>query len=379
MKETKREVILEKAGLGRYDLAFENPGIKEIAEALLAVLNKKRVILVFPDDIERGDFLVPLSTLPVSMFELPYRWILLKRLKQWRSLSPHLFRPVKTIYAGWDISAARIKFTDLLWGNDFTQKSSRITLSDIAEQGHHLSDIPEGWAFQEHMVNVTRLKVEMLKEIHKLNGVVLNFAELETSKGNLWVIDKLSHRRLPLGSFPVITGQAFFCDVFVNPVLPWSGFSMQIKSKGCRIILYDCGKHLIAGSEPETGEGELLQVIHFLQRHGLAVPLKQKIREESRIFRSRLPLPLKNYRLENAAGGTGRRPVEDLTETAFDLAKQTGVGFQEFRKLFLRYGLGIDWITERAYEWMDTTRDPQRIWDQAVKEFSARYEWGNIK
>jgi hypothetical protein len=380
MNETKREEILKIAGGGRFDLAFQNPGIKEIAEALLAVLNNERVILVFTEDLERGDYRIPLSSLPVSIFELPYRWIMQKRLKQWSGLSPHLFRPVKTIYAGWKISAARMKFTDLLWGNDFTKKSSRITLSDIAEPGHHLSDMPEGWAFQEYMVNVTRLKMEMLKEIHKLNSVVLNYAELESSTGNLSVIDKLSHRKLSLGALPVKTCQPHFRDVFATPDSPWPGFSMQIKSEGGRIFLYDCGEQLIARCEFETCEEELLTLIQSLQRRELAVPfVKQKIREESRIFRSRLPLPFKNYRLENAAGGSDYRPVEDLTETAFDLAKQTGIGFQEFRKLFLRYGLGIDWITERAYEWMDTTRDPQRIWDQAVKEFSARYEWGNIK
>jgi hypothetical protein len=380
MNETKREEILEIAGSGRFDLAFQNPGIKEIAEALLAVLNKQRVILIFTEDIERGDYMVPVSTLPVSTIILPFRWIMQKRLKQWSGLSPHLFRPVKTIYAGWKIPAARIKFTDLLWGNNFTQKSSRLTLSDIAEPGHHLSDMPDGWAFQEYMVNVTRLKMEMLKEIHKLKGVVLNYAELESYSGNLSVIDKLSQCRLSIGSLAVKAGKPLFRDVFATPDSPWPGFSMQIKSKGGRIFLYDCGENLIAGSEPETCEEELLKVIQSLQRRDLTIPIvKQKIREESRIFRNRLPLPLKNLRLENAAGGTGHRPVEDLTETAFDLAKQTGIGFQEFRKLFLRYGLGIDWITERAYEWMATTRDPQKIWDQAEKEFSAWYEWGNIK
>ncbi len=380
MNETNREDIFEKTGIGRFDHAFQNPGLKEISEALQMVLNKQRVILVFPEDLERGDFWSPVSTFPVGTFDFPSRWIMQKRLKQWIGLSPHLFRPVSTIYAGWMMSAFRMKFTDLLWGNDFTQASSRILFSDLVELGNCLSAIPEGWAFREHMVNVTRLKMEMLKEIHKLNSVVLNYAELESVPENLSVIDKLSRRKVRLGSLPVETVQTPCRDAFMIPGLPWPGFSMQIKSAGGRIILYDCGEKLMALSETEAGDEELWQVIHSFQGRDLSVPAeKRQIEVESRIFRSKLPFPFKNYRLENAAGGTGHRPVEDLTESAFDLAKQTGIGFQDFRKLFLRYGLGIDWITERAYEWMDNTRDPRKIWHHALEEFSARFEWGRIK
>jgi hypothetical protein len=71
-----------------------------------------------------------------------------------------------------------------------------------------------------------------------------------------------------------------------------------------------------------------------------------------------------------------KRPVEDLMETAFDIAKQTGIGFQEFRTLYFRYGKGIDWMTERAYEWMTKERDTKIIWSRVETEYAAEFEWG---
>ena len=63
-------------------------------------------------------------------------------------------------------------------------------------------------------------------------------------------------------------------------------------------------------------------------------------------------------------------------ETAFDIAKQTGIGFQEFRTFYFRYGKAIDWMTERAYDWMIKERDAKIIWSRAEADYAATFEWG---
>ena len=70
--------------------------------------------------------------------------------------------------------------------------------------------------------------------------------------------------------------------------------------------------------------------------------------------------------------------MDDNYETClekFDLAKQTGISYSEFKKLFYRYGTGIDEMIEYAYDTMNEIRDAEKIWDYVERLFQEKYEW----
>ena len=67
----------------------------------------------------------------------------------------------------------------------------------------------------------------------------------------------------------------------------------------------------------------------------------------------------------NAITGETFRMLQNECDEQFDLAKQTGIDYREFSRLFYRYRFQIDEMIESAYASMTHQRDPQLIWQQA--------------
>lgn len=65
----------------------------------------------------------------------------------------------------------------------------------------------------------------------------------------------------------------------------------------------------------------------------------------------------------------------ELSLDKFDIAKQTGITYPQFKILFHRYGTGIDEMIDKAYEMMETTRNPEIIWEGTENWFQKKYEW----
>jgi len=65
----------------------------------------------------------------------------------------------------------------------------------------------------------------------------------------------------------------------------------------------------------------------------------------------------------------------ELSLEKFDIAKQTGISYPEFKILFHRYGAGIDIMIDEAYERMNNTRNPQKIWNETEEWFQKKFEW----
>lgn len=376
MKETNRVEIINSIDNSRFDLAFVNPGFMEIVEALQTVLMKRRVILLFPGDIQREDDWRFISTLPKKIISMPSGFVQLRRLKQWGNLAPHLFRPVKTIYAGRSIPNWYLKMVDLLLGNDFQKRSSQFTIADIPVLGSHLKVHQKGSVFQDYKVNISRLKMELLKEIHLKGGVVINHAEISNIDRKFLFTDNLQGgNKVFECSLQSITPENVQ-KVYSTRELPWPDFSIRIKSGKCEILMYDYNGKLAIVTEPDTSYETFLKAFSFVWK-GKLPELMEEATTYGRInfLKMKIPRFLRDYVLECAPGKMGNRPMEDLMETAFDVAKQTGIGFQEFRTLYFRYGKGIDWMTERAYEWMTKERDAKKIWNSVESEYVASFEW----
>lgn len=61
------------------------------------------------------------------------------------------------------------------------------------------------------------------------------------------------------------------------------------------------------------------------------------------------------------------RELQLTCDEKFDLAKQTGICYERFTYFFYRYYSQIDDMIENAYKMMETTRDPDFIWDSIEK------------
>jgi hypothetical protein len=377
MKETNRVEILKSLDNLSFDLAYKNPGLKEIIEALQAVLTKQRVILLFTDDIKRDDDWRFISTLPKNIFNLPTGLVQLKRFKQWGNLAPHLFRPVKTIYAGRSISNWYLKITDLLFGNDFQKRSSQVAIADIPDLGSLLKVHRKGLVFQDYKVNISRLKMELLKEIHLIGGVVINHAEISNTDGKLLITDNVHGGEKVLECSSLSITPENMQKIYHTKGLPWPDFTIRIKSGKNELRMYDYHGKLAIATEPDTSYETFLKAFSFVWKGNLPELIEEDQTNDKINFQKMIiPRFLRDYVLESTPDRMEKRPVEDLMETAFDIAKQTGIGFQEFRTLYFRYGKGIDWMTERAYEWMTKERDTKIIWSRVEIEYAAEFEWG---
>lgn len=377
MKETNRVEILKTLDNLSFDLAYKNPGLKEIIEALQAVMMKQRVILLFTGDIKRDDDWRFISKLPKNIFNLPTGLVQLKRFKQWGNLAPHLFRPVKTIYAGRSISNWYLKMTDLLFGNDFQKRSSQVAIADIPDLGSLLKVHRKGWIFQDYKVNISRLKMELLKEIHLIGGVVINQAEISNIDGKLLIKDDLMGGNKVVKCPSLNITPENMQKIYHTKGLPWLDFSMKIKSGKYELRMYDYHGKLAIATEPDTSYETFLKAFSFVWKGKLPELIEEvQTYDQINFLKMIIPTFLKDYVLECAQSRMEKRPIEDLMETAYDVAKQTGIGFQDFRTLYFRYGDGIDWMTERAYEWMTKERDAKKIWNSVECEYATAFEWG---
>ncbi|TKG93447.1 hypothetical protein EYV94_17010 [Puteibacter caeruleilacunae] len=68
------------------------------------------------------------------------------------------------------------------------------------------------------------------------------------------------------------------------------------------------------------------------------------------------------------------RSLSEVCDEKFDIAKQTGIAYSDFAKLFYLYGSQVDWMTDQAYEMMSQTRDAEVIWKKVENDFLDQYE-----
>ncbi len=64
----------------------------------------------------------------------------------------------------------------------------------------------------------------------------------------------------------------------------------------------------------------------------------------------------------------------DFADMKYDLAKQTGISVEKFKRLFYRYGTNIDKITERAYKYYNEGKNTDLAWLKAEIEYSVEEE-----
>jgi hypothetical protein len=77
----------------------------------------------------------------------------------------------------------------------------------------------------------------------------------------------------------------------------------------------------------------------------------------------------------NRLDGFGFRKLQEECDEKFDLAKQTGIEYQEFCYYFFRYCNDIDDLIELAYQQMNESRaNPHLAWKKVELDFQKKIE-----
>lgn len=64
----------------------------------------------------------------------------------------------------------------------------------------------------------------------------------------------------------------------------------------------------------------------------------------------------------------------EYSDSKYDEAKQTGISVGDFKKLFYRYGMNIDKITEKAFDFYNENKDTRKAWLKAEIDYCVHNE-----
>ena len=375
MKETNREGIWQKIEDG---IPFEirvNPELNQLLVALAEIMDGKKVMVLFREDMPRDDDWQPIPLLPLTWFQVP--GVLRKSwaLSNWAKMASHLFRPVKTVWIGTGVSSGRLAWIDRLMGYHLHHASQWVNVSNINIPGVAFPKHMTGFAYREWKVNVGRLMMEICKEIHLRGGVVVNYVEVEISGSDVILYDRISGDQKTVIAHSIVEGQTVARPEIELGLSPWAGFLLRVPFQNDFLELNDREGQLKASMGKSNDPELLADAIRELI--GLTVKKTDwntRLLHDLKLFDKPPSKNLHGFHLMVAPNVDGP-PVEDVMETAFDISKQTGISFVEFRELFYRYGTAMDGMTEHAYQLMNQMRDYSIIWNEVTEKYREKFEW----
>ncbi|GAP69691.1 hypothetical protein BA6E_121141 [Bacteroidales bacterium 6E] len=375
MKETNREGIWQKIEDGIPFEIWVNPELNQLLVALAEILDGKKVMVLFRDDMPRDDDWQPIPLLPLTWLQVPGLVRKSRALFNWAKMASHLFRPVTTIWLRTGISSGRLGWIDWLMGYHLHHASQWVNVSNINIPDVAFPKLMTGFAFREWKVNVGRMIMEICKEIHLRGGVVLNYVEVEISGTEVILDDKISGARKMVIAHSIVEGQAVNRPEIEMGLSPWPGFLLRVPFQNDFLELNDREGQLKASMGKSNDPEVLADAIRELI--GLTVKKtdwNKRLVNDIKLFNKPPSKKLHGFHLM-VAPNAGGPPVEDVMETAFDISKQTGISFLEFRELFYRYGTAMDGMTEHAYQLMNQTRDHSIIWKEVTEKYREKFEW----
>jgi hypothetical protein len=359
-----------------FDSIYINPRLESLLQALEELGNRQTVMVVFENDLERNDRFDFTRTFPFHLFETPSLVREFHIQKQVMKLAPHLFQTRKVLY----ISKTRpINFTalfaDYLYRNTY-QKKSQVLMPNQLEQ---LSFIRErsrkGIYFQEYEYNGSRLFIELLKYFESQGGTIKVKSSVKTEKDKLTFLQTKE---------TATAGNIIFCTSkkttnYLVPIEMPPGFSMVYRSSKLAFRFTSHQKMLLAEPLNQTSE-KVSKKVFLAFAQSLFLPKIEKITKTERI-ENPSPKVMKKLteQIKHPPGCAFKKTyMKDMHERClekFDLAKQTGISYANFKVIFHRYGTAVDEMTEDAYILMNEFRDPEKIWNLAEKNYQKMNEW----
>jgi hypothetical protein len=348
---------------------FVNPGFSDFPDILRLLNEGKKINLVFEKELYRNDFSQSTNLFPFRVTDFPRNFFEWGILQKTINFAPHLLLSQKVFYPGEQLFLkTKAMFADILYKNRYHQKVQFFSPKQNESFGFLNQKTLNGFFFQEYKLNISRLFIELLQYVHHRGGEinVQNNYNLSNSGNNSENIKYCT---------PEST------TVYRISAETYTDFVMQVCYHKNRVYFYEKNKMLEMQITRQTNktierkEVEQLITNYFHIKQPVLtkenIPLKLTVKVLDKIvsqLQSQLPGTFNEVKYEN---------MFELCRVKFDIAKQTGIGFPEFKILFHRYGKNIDPIIDKAYEKMDETRDPLKIWAFAEDWFQKENEWKN--
>lgn len=345
----------------KYDTAFINPCIDKVLEAISYQKNGQKVILVFQKPLTRTDRFQVSGTFPYHFGELFKMAKKTRLLKKMFLLSPHLVQAQKVVYQKNGNLKTFTKIIDLILKKTITEKSDQIH-QKVPENLSFLNfNKLQGIVFQEYKINVSRLFIAFLKYFELMGGKIL--------------IDKIYPRE---DIKTVINCKNENTNSFLTNIESPSNFAFVTKIKKNKFRLFENNKFLqieLNSKSENKSKNEIQKNIEKVVK--AKIETFQELDTTFSFSTKKLQNILKT--IENSLPGTFEKTQlkdnYELSLEKFDIAKQTGITYPEFKLLFHRYGKGIDEMIDEAYEKMNETRDSKKIWNQVENWYQKKYEW----
>lgn len=360
-----------------YDFACINPGLNKLLYALQELRNTRKVILIFEGDLERTDHFDYTRTFPFHLYEISSLKRNFSTLQQVIQMAPHLFQPEKVLYIEPNrTSKFAASLADNLYKNAYQRKLNILVPEQVEQLAFLENKSTKGIYFQEYKLNTSRLFTELLKYFQAEAGTVKVHSPVKRNQNKLTFVSSgqtLTAANISAGSHEKKTH-------YLLPLKMPANFSMVYRDSTWAFRFSEHHKKALA--EPLNKASEKASVQSFITfARALFQPKIEEVTtleitasptlEELKKLAEIIDRPLSCTFEETS--------LEDIYERClekFDLAKQTGISYADFKIIFHRYGKAIDEMTEDAYTLMNEFRDPEKIWNLAEKNVQKKYEWG---
>lgn len=359
-----------------YDFVYINPGLENILQALGALKNRQKVLLVFENDLERNDRFVFIRTFPFHVFEIPALMRKFKILQSVIKLAPHLFQPQKVLYLN-QYSKFAAPLADYFYKNTYQKKLQILNSKHLEQLAFIHKNYDKGIYFQEYKYNVPRLFIELLKHLQAEGGVVkVNFT-VDVEKNRL--TSPQTRETMTASNIIVCTAKKDTNYLFNTDMPPEFSVVYRDSTLAFRFTNHNkmvLGEPLNAVSKTIPEPSILALVKSLFQQEAEKLTAVEK--EENLTWGVLKKLAAQIERpLDCTFEQTGLKDMHERCLEKFDLAKQTGISYAAFKIIFHRYGTGTDEITEDVYSLMNKSRDVRKIWNCAEKNYRKKHEWDN--
>ena len=359
------------------DFVFINPGFGDFISIARQINSGSQITIVLENDLSREDVFYTTQFYPFSFFHLKKNGEKLKIWQQFVELAPHLARSEKVFYASYSqLDKWRSVVADYWYKNTY-QKKSQIIAKSLRSIFSGLNNIAsEGVYFQEYTFNISRFYIEMLKYFTKNGASVFVNQRVDVKNGMVDFKDsgeKIQAKHIRDGENLLKTGYRVSIEIpggFVMVVRHSYGNFRCLEKKGFLEI------YPLSAAAESCSEKKIKAVIaHYFNVHSEKMKMEKKQYlhfPEQLVF---LLPPLLKKPLPCTFGGQSFDDMFELCREKFDLAKQCGINFPEFRVLFHRYGKGIDEMIEMAYEKRSRKKEPDPAWNTVENDFQKMHEW----
>jgi len=151
----------------------------------------------------------------------------------------------------------------------------------------------------------------------------------------------------------------------LRPLIHEDGKAPSELSRKDEIFISDTGLISIAGGK--------LTGYRIMAKKIANMVMKSLVKSENRV---EIKCKTKNMRL--SGGEFSFYPdmtlLIEYADSKYDEAKQTGITTEKFKQLFYRYGMNLELITEKAYEFYNELKSSESAWLKAEVWYSVNYE-----